>query len=314
MSIEDQLIQIRTALTILASISWIGLGFNVMHDASHYAITTNPSVNQVLSKTWNALNLWNSKLWFYHHVFHHHSFTGLVNRDPDVSNLYPFAVKKREDTSKNVWQWSHSYREYIVPFLLFGFPGQSIGQAISYQIAAFRRRLWRVTLPNTTQIPEFYDPLDITCMFMTLATFVIAILNGHFMYLCLFLFSNNVIYALNVIFDHDSYENTVSHDYHGKDWLRLQIHHSSNFLNDDMLWTRVFGSINHQIEHHLFPNISGHHYTVIAPIVREFCREHNIPYVHHPTIIGAYKSFMKKWKLFLLNEDYFFDLADFSRK
>lgn len=27
-----------------------------------------------------------------------------------------------------------------------------------------------------------------------------------------------------------------------------------------------------------------------------------------------YKSFIKKWKLFLLNEDYFFDLADFSRK
>jgi hypothetical protein len=31
-------------------------------------------------------------------------------------------------------------------------------------------------------------------------------------------------------------------------------------------------------------------------------------------ISHEYKSFMKKWKLFLLNEDYFFDLADFSRK
>ena len=31
-------------------------------------------------------------------------------------------------------------------------------------------------------------------------------------------------------------------------------------------------------------------------------------------ISHEYKTFMKKWKLFLLNEDYFFDLADFSRK
>ena len=31
-------------------------------------------------------------------------------------------------------------------------------------------------------------------------------------------------------------------------------------------------------------------------------------------ISHEYKSFMKKWKLFLLNEDYFFDLADFIRK
>ena len=27
-----------------------------------------------------------------------------------------------------------------------------------------------------------------------------------------------------------------------------------------------------------------------------------------------YNAFMKKWNLFLLNEDYFFDLADFTRK
>jgi hypothetical protein len=31
-------------------------------------------------------------------------------------------------------------------------------------------------------------------------------------------------------------------------------------------------------------------------------------------ISHEYKSIMKKWKLFLLNEDYFFDLADFIRK
>lgn len=31
-------------------------------------------------------------------------------------------------------------------------------------------------------------------------------------------------------------------------------------------------------------------------------------------ISHEHKIFMRKWKLFLLNEEYFFDLADFSRK
>jgi hypothetical protein len=36
--------------------------------------------------------------------------------------------------------------------------------------------------------------------------------------------------------------------------------------------------------------------------------------LEYKLISHEYKSFMKKWKLFLLNEDYFFDLADFNRK
>ena len=103
---------------------------------------------------------------------------------------------------------------------------------------------------------------------------------------------NNVIYALNIIFDHDSFESIVTNDYQGKDWLKLQIQHSSNFLNDNPLWTRVFGSINHQIEHHLFPNVSNYHYPDIKPIVEEYCLEHDIPYIHHPTLFDAWESFM----------------------
>jgi fatty acid desaturase len=104
---------------------------------------------------------------------------------------------------------------------------------------------------------------------------------------------NNITYALNVIFDHDSFESTVTNDYSGKDWLRLQIQHTSNFLNEDMLWTRLFGSINHQIEHHLFPGMSNYHYPTIRPIVQQYCQENDIPYVHHATLSDAWNSFMK---------------------
>jgi fatty acid desaturase len=292
-SIEEQAEQFRILLTLTASISWISLGFNVMHDASHYAIITNPTVNQWMAKVWNALNLWNSKIWFYHHVFHHHSFTGLLNRDPDISNYYPFGIKTPKDTSQQVWQWTRRNQNYFIPFLLFGFPGQSLGQAISYQIAAHRRTLWRMKLPDESKVIEFYDPLDLIGMFLTLAAFEVAVLRGNWFSVFLFLVSNNVFYALNVIFDHDSYENHVTNEYQGKDWLRLQIQHSSNFLNEDSLWTHLFGSINYQIEHHLFPNMSNYHYADIKPIVREFCREHNIPYNHHSTLRKAWDSFMR---------------------
>lgn len=283
---------LHTSLTIIASISWMSLGFNVMHDASHYAISTNPQINEYITKLYNGLNLWNSKIWFYHHVLHHHSFTGILYRDPDVSHYYPFAIKKSEDQSRSIWKITQQNQETVVPFLIFLFPGQHVAQSISYAIAAFRRKLWRMNLPDENHTSQFYDPFDLLGVFITLACFRVAILRGNIVYLILFMVSNNIIYALNVIFDHDSVENLVTNAYDGDDWLKMQVQHSSNFMNENHAWTRIFGSINYQIEHHLFPSMSNYHYPEIQPIVEEYCLENDIPYVHHPTLFEAWCSYI----------------------
>ena len=46
------------------------------------------------------------------------------------------------------------------------------------------------------------------------------------------------------------------------------------------------GGLNHQVEHHIFPNISHIHYGKIAKIVKETAKEFNLPY-------NEYKTFRK---------------------
>ena len=58
----------------------------------------------------------------------------------------------------------------------------------------------------------------------------------------------------------------------------------------DNWWTHLFGGINMQIEHHIFPNMSHVHYPTIAPIVEEFCKKKGYPYVSHPSLWSAYSS------------------------
>lgn len=53
------------------------------------------------------------------------------------------------------------------------------------------------------------------------------------------------------------------------------------------------GGLNYQIEHHLFPRICHVHYPTIAPVVKEFCDEKNIPYVHFPTIADNLNACVK---------------------
>jgi linoleoyl-CoA desaturase len=98
---------------------------------------------------------------------------------------------------------------------------------------------------------------------------------------------------MNIVADHDTYETAIENHYDGNDWLRLQIQNSGNFLNDNFIWTHMFGAINYQIEHHLFPNMSSVHYPKVKPIVMKYCKDNNIPYVHHTTLWGAYKSYIK---------------------
>lgn len=274
---------IQSLFAILAGAAYISLGFNVMHDASHYAVSTNPTMNLWLSKIWNSWGLWNGDIWFYHHVYNHHSFTGVENEDPDLYHIRPFARKVKTDTKIN--SFFLSVQDRLVPFILFFIPGEYVGQSVVYVLSSFKNRIFKIPIPDII----YYDSTDlflISCKLYCLSQMSLSVLACYFL-------SLNIFYSINIIPDHDTYESSVENHYTGDDWCKLQICNSGNFLNDNFVWTHLFGSINYQIEHHLFPNMSSVHYPTIAPIVREFCKENNIKYVHHKTIWSAYKSFIK---------------------
>ena len=108
---------------------------------------------------------------------------------------------------------------------------------------------------------------------------------------------SNIFYHINIAGDHDTYESSVlNKDETTNNWLKMQICHSANFANSNTLWTHMFGGINYQIEHHIFPNICHIHYPKIKKIVKDYCIEKGYPYVSHETVWSSYKSFLKNMK------------------
>ena len=105
--------------------------------------------------------------------------------------------------------------------------------------------------------------------------------------------SCNLFYNINIMGDHDTYDVLVDNHYTGNDWLKLQVSNSANFLINDKFYTWIFGGINFQIEHHLFPNMSNCYYSEVAPIVSEYCKKNNINYVVHNSLYEVYTEFMK---------------------
>ena len=262
---------IKCILAILVSTMEISLLFNVLHDASHYAITENAQINNIVSAATQAWTVWNHSLWTLQHIILHHSFTG-NSKDPDNS-LYDYS------NMINVSKFSPEIQQYINTFIFAIVPGQHTIQSFFYARRAY------IEYPNNIYYTS-YDASIILLKFMFLCS--MGILPA-----LLYITNINLLYYVNAFPNHDLIQ-THENNYDGPDWAKRQICNSGNFLNQESWWTMVFGGINYQIEHHLFPNMSNQNYPIIAPIVKKFCEENNIPYVHEATLVGAYHSFMKR--------------------
>jgi fatty acid desaturase len=74
----------------------------------------------------------------------------------------------------------------------------------------------------------------------------------------------------------------------GLDFLRRQVLTSRNVIGGRFT-TTLLGGLNYQIEHHLFPSMPSRNLQRCQPIVRRFCREHNVPY----TEVGLLRSYRR---------------------
>jgi linoleoyl-CoA desaturase len=70
-------------------------------------------------------------------------------------------------------------------------------------------------------------------------------------------------------------------------WAIHQLKTTVNFASSNKLVNWFTGGLNHQIEHHIFPNISHVHYNKIAGIVKKTVKEFKLPYNEFKTTKDA---------------------------
>ena len=76
-------------------------------------------------------------------------------------------------------------------------------------------------------------------------------------------------------------------------WAIHQLFTTVNFGTRNKIVNWFTGGLNHQVEHHIFPNISHIHYTKIAKIVKQTAQEFNLPYNEYKTTRKAIISHFK---------------------
>ena len=288
--------------SILASMVMNMSGFCIMHDASHSGVSKKPWVNRLCQVVWCEWNFWPHFSWSRHHVYGHHSYTGIHEKDPDLINAANYIRKHPNQAYKPRFETQH-----IHAFFLLGLaPNQHLGQSITYLRCIFtQNHLLNIPVLNVP-LHDFmwFVPLTVLSFYLQFIwPFRFVSFHWGFLMLLAYWTTLGMGYLVNVIPNHDTIDTHHSSMKAGevRDWGAQQVCATGNHSTGQGLWDRfvssAYGGMNYQIEHHLYPQVSHIHYPAISKIIQQSCKEFGLPYVTHSWAAALYRYGELLWIL-----------------
>ncbi|MCA1761739.1 MAG: acyl-CoA desaturase [Flavobacteriales bacterium] len=289
---------ILLSLALLHGFFMAMLGLNVGHDAIHGSYSKIPWVNKMLGLSFNLVGA-NDYVWSISHNIVHHSYTNIPDHDEDLNQPSFLRIEPTQKLRK-IHRFQHVYA-----YFLYGLATIMWVFVKDYK-KFFQRKLgghYRKTFPRKEIFRLFFYKILYYFLFLALPMVLIdlpwySILGGFFLAHFVGGFIMAVIFMLAHIVEETSYPLPTVDGKVNLTWADLQMYTTCNFAVDNKLVNNLFGGLNFQIEHHLFPKVCHIHYPAIHNMVRETAREHGLPYLEHPTFFGAVSSHTRALRKF----------------
>lgn len=285
-------------LTILMGIGMAGVGMNVMHDGNHGTFSSKKWVNKLMGSSIYILagNVYN---WQVQHNVLHHTYTNIHEHDEDLE-----AGRILRFSPHAEWHRHHRFQHYY-SILLYGL--LTFNWAITTDFAQMyrytKRKLSYGKFPNPvvnwsilliTKIVYATVWIVIPMLVLDIAWWKVLI--GFFLMHYVAGVILSVVFQLAHVVDHADMPLPEKDGSMKNSWAIHQLKTTVNFGTRNRIVNWFTGGLNHQVEHHIFPNISHIHYSKIAEIVKQTAREFNLPYNEYDTTRKAIISHFQHLK------------------
>ena len=283
-------------LSTSLGLAMAGVGFNIQHDGGHSAYSSRKWVNNLMAMTLDLLG-GSSYIWKRTHNLVHHSFTNITGHDGDI-DLSPLGRLSPHQKRFAFHRLQHVYLWVLYGFVTFKW------QFFDDILGIVTERIGKTRLPRPRgwQLVVF---LSGKLLFVSLA-FVIPMLLHPWHVVLLFFFAASFVQGLmlSVVFQlaHCVQEADFPMPREGTGrmenaWAVHQVETTVDFARRNRFVTWYTGSLNHQIEHHLFPQICHVNYPAIAELMEETCRDFGVRYSSHPPLraaVGAHYRWLRQ--------------------
>jgi linoleoyl-CoA desaturase len=305
-------VMVATYATLLANFVGIGgyfalcvfFGFinaigtmNIVHDALHGAYASTSPGNRILGMMMDFFGA-SSFYWKKEHTIDHHTFTNIAEHDADLGTPYVLRL-----CPKAPRYWFHRYQHIYAPLLY------SIN-LIKWVYYSDMKRIYHIIKhkndapgnPSNREIffliafkfVHFFLFLALPMLFLPFTWWQIVL--GYLTIMAATGITMTVVFQLahiveNVAFPLPNEEGKIDNSF-----LKHQLATTSNFGVNSWLTNFMFGGLNLQVEHHIFPHVCHTHLRKIAPIVRETAQEFGLPYYENSSFWTAVRSHFRTLK------------------
>lgn len=292
-----------TSLLVLFSL-WIAMGFakamigtSVMHDALHGSYSGNKSVNLLMSLSAVGIGV-DPNIWKIQHNVLHHTYTNIDDADEDIHPRYVMRFSPHQPK-----KWFHRY-QYIYALFFYGISTLMwVGYKDFYKLVNYRKR--GLIQPNkpfrALVVKVVFRKIMYYFLFLALPMIVLPI--PIWQTLLMFVAMHVVTgILLSLIFQTAHVMPTSAfiaqeEKQINQNWFIHQLNTTTNYAMNNRFISWCFGGLNHQVEHHLFPNICHVHYPKIAPIVQQTATEFSLPYYAEKSLPSAVINHFRMLKM-----------------
>lgn len=249
------------------------------HDYCHHQVFKNRTLNNLCGLVFGNMLQGFSVTWWKDRHNTHHSATNVQGHDPDIDNLPLLAwstqdVKDASPTSRKLIPYQQYYFLVICMLLRFIWCTQSI-----FTVLDLKNR------PNQYYRSQYKkEAVGLALHWLLKAVFYYCFMPSFLTGLMVFMISELVGgfgIAIVVFMNHYPLEKIGDTVWDGHGFSAGQIHETMN-VQRGIVTDWVFGGLNYQIEHHLWPTLPRHNLKTVSFRVEELCKKHNLPYRNPP--------------------------------
>lgn len=285
------------------NIESIEIGHNVLHGQYDYF----PEIPQFHAHNFKWKAPVDEEGWRREHNGLHHVHTNVFEMDPDLNH----GILRTNELTP--WNKRHLFQVplYLLaayPTMLYQFNSQNLGFGQKFRERAFpegnkgyapvdtagqtdeelnkrnSRSIWRVLAKEYIVFPLLAATTGFSGLKVLLGNALADAINNYWI--------SMTIQATHFTEPLQSAD-ALKHKGH---WYLSQLESSVNFKGSRRM-SILWGHLNYQIEHHLFPDIPSRHYPDMAKEVKAVCKKYNVDYKCNPTWGRAIRNYVSvMWK------------------
>ena len=245
---------------IVAGLFWVLLTVRstyIVHDLLHKQYFSRKVGNRLGLIFGNLTLGLSGKWWDREHNVMHHTYCNSAEKDGDVQG-FGGAIIGEHNFFKFLHRYQHIVLYLLLPVIYFSFYVQSV--KFVYDKKSFPEALFLLL--------HFLLPAYVFYALPTADAWIVVLI--HY-------FGYGIALAMVTITNHIGLPIIYGDDYKKMSWLEIQTIGSRN-VNGGLFIHYIYGGLNTQIEHHVFPHASRFQLLKVAKHLEVFCKENDFAY------------------------------------